>query len=201
MEKRTGLAEIEDYVRQLFDTYNTASLCYHNLEHTRAVAAHTAEIAAHYQLEGDTLFALMAAAWFHDTGHLLGTIAGHEEASVRLMTAFFEDRGAGPAMTAQAASLIRATKMPVHPVTLPEKIIVDADSYHLGTEVFRQTDQLVRQELAARLSKRIDNWYVHTLRFLESHVFYTDYCRALLEEGKQRNIEYVKSLLENNPSS
>ena len=81
-----------------------------------------------------------------------------------------------------------ATKMPVSPTTLSEKIICDADTYHLGTEEFFEQNNLVKLELEARLGITIENWHTSSLLFIQAHHYYTPYCQALLSDGKSRNI-------------
>jgi hypothetical protein len=47
-------------------------------------------------------------------------------------------------------------------------------------------------ELEARLSVQITDKAKKTLQLLESHQFYTAYCRDLLTKGKLANIEFIK---------
>jgi predicted metal-dependent HD superfamily phosphohydrolase len=89
---------------------------------------------------------------------------------------------------------ILATKFPSHPANLLEQIICDADTYHLGTDLFRQTDPLVRKEMAQRFGDMpAVNWKQKTLAFLRQHVFFTDYCQALLNKKKQENIAWFEA--------
>ena len=188
-----ALPSAELYVRKLFARFDKPYLLYHNLEHTERVVEHAREIALHYALPEDALYVVLTAAWFHDTGHLLGNIAEHEELGVRIMQEFLYGKQVVQPIIDKVAKCIMATKMPPQPVTLAEKILCDADTYHLGTEAFLKTDALVWQELELRLEKTIDHKQERSLRFLEEHTFFTDYCRELLEEGKRRNIASLKS--------
>jgi HD superfamily phosphodiesterase len=83
MQTNSLLSEIGSYVERLFRICNKPYLLYHNLDHTLQVVQHTKEIAGHYPLDANSLFSVVAAAWFHDTGHLTGESEGHEERSVR----------------------------------------------------------------------------------------------------------------------
>ena len=41
-------------------------------------------------------------------------------------------------------------------------------------------------------------WNKQTLKLLENHRFYTDYCKDLLSEKKKKNIKGIKKSLEEN---
>ncbi len=187
------LRDIKTYVEGLFLENMCPELLYHNLDHTRQVVLHTEEIALHYQLEENTLFALLAAAWFHDTGQLFGAMAGHEELSVQIMERYLHDKVKAQVVN-EAAQCIMATKMNVKPVSLPQMVLCDADTYHLGTPEFWKTDVRVWQELELRLGRKCDNRIALSIRFLQMHTFYTAYCRQLLDEGKRKNIAELKAL-------
>lgn len=184
--------EIAAYVISLFRQHPVPGLLYHNLEHTCQVVRHSGEIALHYHLTPDEQFIVFAAAWFHDTGHLIGDMKQHEERGCILMRRFLEEKQVPAHMLEKIAGCIMATQYPPHPRSLPEEIICDADTYHFGTSYFKTTDELVRQELEIRLHFRFTSWHRDTLTLLQKHRFFTGYCRQLLEAGKQQNIEYLQ---------
>lgn len=62
--------EIPIYVSAVFYKYIKPELVYHNLEHTIRVVERTLEIVNYYKLGATERFILLAASWFHDTGHL-----------------------------------------------------------------------------------------------------------------------------------
>lgn len=193
METNSLLAGIETHVVKLFTALTKPYLIYHNFTHTRQVVKHAGEIAAYYSLDEEALFVLLAAAWFHDTGQLTGEMYIHEEAGVELMQSFLVSKGVEENIRAMIAKTILATKMPVDPVNLVEKILCDADTWHLGTPDFRAMDALVWQELELRLNKTFDHKAERTLHFLEMHTYHTSYCQQLLDEGKRRNKEQLQS--------
>jgi hypothetical protein len=193
MKTEALLIDVKAYVEGLFLANMNPSLIYHNLDHTRQVVLHTEEIAVHYSLGENTLFALLTAAWFHDTGQLFGDMVGHEELGVQIMQGYLHNKVDANTLN-EAARCIMATKMPPKPLTLTEMILCDADTYHLGTPEFRKMDDLVWQELELRLKKKYNNKIALSLRFLQTHTFYTEYCRQLLDEGKRKNIEQLKAL-------
>lgn len=181
------LVKIEAHVRNLFGIHMQPYLHYHNLTHTEEVVEHTEALCTWYNLAAHNRFIIMAAAWFHDTGQLFGNPEGHEERGAVLMRKFLE--GTVPPLYISAIhQYIMATQMPVHPVNILEKIICDADTWHLGTSDFIAKDAKVWQELEARKGRTFENKAALSLRFMQQHTFYTTYCKQQLSAGKRRNI-------------
>ncbi len=189
------LSEIAEHIQWLFESNKHDHLLYHNLDHTKLVVLHATEIAGYYKLQDPSLFILLSAAWFHDTGQLSGDINVHEETSVQFMKDFFAGKAIDKNMKEAIARCILATKMPVSPASQLEEIICDADTYHLGTEDFHRLDKLVWQELELRMNKAIDNQEEKSLHFLKGHQFFTGYCLHLLTAGKEKNIKILQRLL------
>src|SRR5690349_15368384 len=132
MEISTKLIEIEKIVEELFLVNDKPYLLYHNINHTRNVVMRVQEIAAVYTLNDEDLFVLQAAAWFHDTGHLFSNMAQHEEMSVQIMRIYLGEK-LNEQMLINIGNCILATNIAVKPVSLVEKILCDADTYHFGT--------------------------------------------------------------------
>jgi predicted metal-dependent HD superfamily phosphohydrolase len=193
MQTATLLADVEKHVRDLFLQYQHPYLIYHNLAHTGKVVTRTKEIAEFYKYNDLNKFIVMAAAWFHDTGHLQGDMDAHEQKSVGLMVEYLSSRNVDFNLIGEIGKCIMATKMPVNPVSLSEKIICDADTYHLGTEDFFEQNNLVKLELEARSGKTIENWHASSLVFMKTHHYYTSYCQQVLSEGKKKNIQKLIS--------
>lgn len=191
MDTTTLLANIELHVRTLFKQHQQTYLYYHNLQHTLDVVQHTAEIAAHYKLHPSHQLIVLAAAWFHDTGQLFADYATHELKGKELMEEYLQQQDVPADIISEIGKCIMATKMPVHPVSLLEKIICDADTYHLGTDAFPAQDELVWQEMYARTGISMELRTEKTLAFMRSHQFYTAYCHSRLAEGKAYNIDQL----------
>jgi predicted metal-dependent HD superfamily phosphohydrolase len=183
------LIDTESYVKGLFKQNNQNNLVFHNLEHTETVVERVHEIAAHYQLPQKELLELSIAAWFHDTGHLMTDPSGHEQKSVELMDAFLKSRTDDEELINNVAALIRITKFPPTPQSLPEMIICDADTYHFGLDEFKQTNKAMKKELVLRnMNTMVMDWERNSLELLKKHQFYTAYCIDLLQKGKDKNI-------------
>ena len=190
-EKATG------YVSFLFKEYTNPNLVYHNLSHTLRVVKRTGEIERHYHLSFREKFIVTTAAWFHDIGHLFGEIREHEQKSVDIMQAFLAANGCDHHIINQIAACILVTKFPSNPIGLTEQILCDADTYHLGTNEFLKSDELVKKEMLLR-GLQINDWDVHTLAFLQKHKYFTTYCQELLNNGKLENIRMLQSRINNN---
>jgi hypothetical protein len=80
--------------------------------------------------------------------------------------------------------------MPQSPVNLIEKILCDADLYHLSTEDFKARNSLLKQERESLLGHKIDKkeWRRGNIHFLENHRYFTDYGHERLEPKKQENL-------------
>lgn len=183
------------YVSSIFDEHPEPELLYHNKAHTKAVVDAASQIAHHYQLSEKDFFIVLTAAWFHDTGQLF-TRAEHENKSVELADTFLITHKVDATNIQKIKDCILATRMPQKPTNLLENIICDADLFHLGTTEFSKRNKLMREEYNslhnhAKMNKA--EWRDDTIKLLENHRFHTDYCRFLLDEQQQRNLEKLKS--------
>lgn len=185
-----------DHVLRLFEEMAQPNLTYHNLQHTRNVVERAEEIAAQYELGDNDMLALYVAAWFHDTGHLFTEQMGHEQQSIELMRQFMQEQGVSTDIINKCESCITATEMPQRPASLIEEIICDADTFHFGTKEFIETNKAVKKEYELRgYLHFIQDWTANTIALLERHTYFTNYCKVLLNEGKQENIDRLKKKL------
>lgn len=184
---------IEEHVKSLFAEKFNPSLVFHNLSHTETVVARTKEIAGHYNLSEKELLILFTAAWFHDTGHLVTEPVGHEEKSVEIMKSFMMANMMDEGLINEVEQCILATRMPRNPVNLLQEIICDADTYHFGTKAFKLTNRAAMQEVKLRTGKADKfDFDKKTIEMLQTHQFYTSYCKDLLSRDKQKNIKKQK---------
>jgi predicted metal-dependent HD superfamily phosphohydrolase len=189
--------QAEEKVVELYDTVPHENLLYHNIGHTRKVVDRANEIAAHYELSERDITALNIAAWFHDTGHLFTEPSAHEEKSVALMREWLDGKGDYTELADEIEQAILATKFSTLPVGLVQEIIKDADTYHFGLPDFKKLNKLMKKEMGLRnLDIMVRDWQKNTLTLLESHQFYTSYCKELLEAEKQKNIARIKKKVE-----
>jgi predicted metal-dependent HD superfamily phosphohydrolase len=195
------LDEIKQYVTSFFHTHANDKLIYHNLGHTENVVNAAIEIANHYRLSDLDYFVVVTAAWFHDIGYYTDP-SRHEEKGAEEAAAFLKRQGIDETTIQTVANCIRATKLPQSPATLLEKIVADADLFHLGTSRFTDTNKAMRKEFIELHNIDIskEEWRIKTIRLLESHHYHTDYAQLLLNDAKAKHLEKLREkLAEKNP--
>lgn len=197
MDYNLMFKRVENYVTEMFEQADTSRLPYHNLQHTQSVVNRSQEIAAHYNLVESDMLALFIAAWFHDTGYLTGVPLMHEERSVKLMHEFMKDYSSDEDLLHIIDECIMATKAGVEPRNLLQQILVDADTYNLGTEEFKENNKKVLREYELSghgITK--DEWNRKTLELMENHQFFTSYCKELLGDQKKKNTRKLMKKIE-----
>ena len=194
-EKEQLVIAARNYVTELFSHELKPELVFHDLEHTEEVVEACSRIAENYELNEEDHLVLILAAWFHDTGYLRSDAASHEEESIRIATDFLKLQQADDELIQRVSSCIEATRMPQSPVNLIEKILCDADLYHLSTEDFRAKSQLLKQEQEMLLHHKIDKkeWRKNNMAFLKTHKYFTDYGQQQLEPKKLENLNALKN--------
>lgn len=190
MTNATIYTAAERFVEDLFSQNPNDNLTYHNLEHTKRVVAAANEIAAHTYLTEEQLLTLNLAAWFHDTGYLFTTPAEHEAKSVEIFKGFAEQQHIDEPIVSDVADGIMATKFPVHPKTVVQEILCDADTFHFGTKQFRDSNEAIYEELSNTSPGKFsrEEFDRKTRELLTLHAFHTAYARENLVKGKQKNL-------------
>ncbi|RYF86683.1 MAG: HD domain-containing protein [Chitinophagaceae bacterium] len=184
------LSAARAYVTDIFRHRVKPEFVFHNLEHTEDVVEASSHMADYYQLQEDDRLVLMLAAWFHDTGYSSGVAEGHEDVSQQLVTQFLQSRNVDETTIQRVVSCIKSTRMPQSPVSLIEKILCDADLYHLSTEDFKARNQLLKQERESLMGQKIDKkeWRKSNTEFLTKHQYFTDYGQEVLTPKKFENL-------------
>ncbi len=191
------LEDVKDEITHLFQNAEATALPYHNLIHTTAVVSKASEIGRNYELDDKDFFIIVAAAWFHDSGYLNGSVQDHELRGVAIAENFLQTKGLDLAIIHQIKDCIMATSMPQKPNNLLEQIVCDADLYHFGTKDFKEINKLMKKEVEIRIEKKIskDDWRKSAIALLETHQFHTKYAIKLLEKTKQANLDNLKHKL------
>jgi len=181
------LSAAQDFVTDLLINKLDKSIHFHTLQHTQEVLTASETMADYYHLEDEDRYALMLAAWFHDTGYSGGKAMGHEHVSIDLATKFLNEHKVSQQVINKVIGCINATRLPQTPHTLIEQIICDADLFHLGTSDFKGKNKLLREELndfgSLDLSKK--DWRKKNIEFLSKHTYFTSYAKENLDPLKQ----------------
>ena len=189
------LPEVQAYVTDLLTSKLSESITFHTLQHTQEVVAACERIADHYQLPEQDRLPLYIAAWFHDTGYTSGNARDHESVSIRIAMDFLSQHNAPEDLKKQVEGCINATRMPQNPTTTIERILCDADLFHLGTNDFMAKNKLLRQEFrelsGIDLSKK--EWRKSNIEFLETHNYFTTYGREKLQPAKEIHLIELRS--------
>ncbi|HMO32663.1 MAG TPA: HD domain-containing protein [Lacibacter sp.] len=183
---------MQSLVEELIGNSVAASYPYHNFNHTRYVLEKAVEIATHENCSAADLRLLKAAALWHDTGYI-NVYQGHEAESCLLARKFLPGFGFNEEELAAVCGMIMATQIPQTPRNLLEQILADADLEYLGTdEAETQAGQLLEE--LRRLNPQLDEtaWNRLQISFLESHRFFTRYCREYREPARQDYLHRLK---------
>jgi predicted metal-dependent HD superfamily phosphohydrolase len=182
-----------EYASHHITTKIAPDYAYHNLSHTVYVAKKAAEMAKEMGLDKQQQRILQVAAWFHDTGYA-EKATGHETPGAGLAEEFLRSHDIDPSEIAAVTSCILATRMPQQPVSLPEKILCDADMAHLASGKFIEGAERLRKEWAATRRREFtdEDWVQLNIEFLSEHRYWTVYAQQHLEPGKLETIEKLR---------
>jgi predicted metal-dependent HD superfamily phosphohydrolase len=180
------------YKDHAFDKY-----FFHNLRHTEDVVAAVKDIGVRSDLTDEEIELALVAAWLHDLGYKYGA-DNHEESSARLAEELLERLSVPVKKIKIISSAILATRLPQKPKTLIEKVLCDADLYHLSNKTFQEKSELLREEWKATGFREMTDqeWVQHNIDFMEEHNYHTPYGQTLLDEGKKKNIKRLKKTSE-----
>ena len=175
------LQEARTLVTGLLTNKLSKSIRFHSLQHTQEVVAACEKLAEYHQLSDDDRCAVVVAAWFHDTGYTSGEAKDHESRSVELATEFLNTHAASEEFRNNVIGCINATRIPQSPATTIERIICDADLFHLGTDDFKEKNSLLREEFKEFSGREIPKkeWRKLNIRFLEGHKYQTVYGKRM----------------------
>ncbi len=195
--KKEILKAVESYVTDMLDDQLSKDIQFHTLDHTRSVVDNCRTIADAEKIGEDDRFALLLAAWFHDTGYTSGETEHHEQKSIEIARQFLSAKNVPEETLQKMTGCINATQMPQNPQNELEKIICDADLFHLGADNFKESSKRLRKELGdfnkQDFSKK--EWRQNNIDFLKGHTFFTPFGKEMLQPVQD---EHLRSLMEKN---
>jgi len=185
------------YALHRLETELSPKYYYHDLTHTRDDVVVSAELLASMEgIQGENLYLLRTAAWFHDLG-FVEQPPFHELISARIAVSVLPEFGYTPRQVEVVRWAIFATIIPQEPRTLLERILTDADLNVLGRPDFLARNANLRHELTCFGIVFSDvDWYSRQLTFLENHNFFTESARTLYDAQKTMNIAALKNTLQ-----
>ena len=105
------LQEAQTLVTALLPNKLSKSIKFHTLLHTQEVVTACQKLADYHQLGDDDRFALILAAWFHDTGYTGGEAKDHESVSINLVTEFLTAHSISGDVKDKVIGCINATRV------------------------------------------------------------------------------------------
>nr|WP_314896019.1 Pycsar system effector family protein [uncultured Flavobacterium sp.] len=190
----TLIDQAQDFVFNLLKDKLSVLYTYHNFNHTLGVVNAVNTLSDSENLNPSDKEILLIAAWFHDTGYINGC-ANHEDLSSVIAADFLKEKGKSDDYIKKVSSLIKATRKDSVPQTLFEKIIKDADYYHLFSEDYALACEFLRTEWENTEQKLFTDkdWAIENRDFLvNKHHFYTDYALKNWQPLKEKNIKKVQ---------
>lgn len=187
--QQVRMLDVEDYALDLLEARLPENLYYHNVKHTLDVYTQVELIGRSEGVSDEELLLLRTAALFHDIGHIVD-YQTHEEMGVKICSESLPRFFYSNAQIKLICSLIMATKMPVHPSTLLEGIICDADCDYLGRSDYIPVANKLYEELRERgLAGNLSDWVDQQIEFLKKHQYYTNTARRLRDSNKQSQLQ------------
>ncbi|MEJ7741759.1 MAG: hypothetical protein WKF73_03920 [Nocardioidaceae bacterium] len=132
------IKETESFISKYMRKHDNPELLFHNLSQTQNIVSVANQLAQHYALKDQDLFIVRAAAWFLYVGYYKNT-QQPEEAAIKMAEEFFRNAGVELQAIESIKKCILSTKATTTPDTLLAKIICDANSFYIGTEIIFPT--------------------------------------------------------------
>jgi Family of unknown function (DUF5706) len=184
-------------VKELLAEQPDSQLYFHNETHVKQV-----QKAAKYLSEAATLNiedneSLQLAAALHAAGHLGGE-EKYWEKSIDYASKFLKVNGVNGTVGATVKKLILALDPNQKPMSMLEKIFIDAHNSYYGEGQFMERLSRLHKEQEAFSKKRIDEatWLKAMLEQVKNHTFYTSQAARLFGKKKSKNIKELKKSLQ-----
>ncbi len=183
----------KEYVADFVADHFTENICYHNIDHTLEVVDAVEYIGKKCQISEGELEVVLVAAWFHDTGYYLGC-ENHEKASAQIARDFLQKLGVDQDFIDSVVKCVLATKVPQTPNSLLEKIICDADLFHLATEKFFEKSELLWKEFSyTNENMTPESWLNQSKKFVEAHRYHTKFGKEKLSPQLKKNLKLLNT--------
>ncbi|MCF4101530.1 HD domain-containing protein [Gillisia sp. M10.2A] len=187
------VAQTQEYCIDFLNNSRCKSLPFHSVQHTQDVYKYVKTIANYEEVFGADLEPILIAALFHDTG-MAETYKDHEDKSVVFAMDYLEKHNYPKDKMEIVKSCIMATKMPQNPKNQAEKIICDADLYHLGLESYIFRNERLRAEWEQFFNRQYsdEEWFAINVEFLENQKYHTWFGKTVLRNRKDLNCKMLK---------
>ena len=182
-----------NYIKNLMSSSLPRGLLFHNIQHTMEVVQASYIIGSETLKNEQQIVEIMLAACFHDSG-FIHCYSDHETASAHIAEQFLRSKELDSAKVERISQLILSTQLQVAPQNMSEKILKDADMFHLSKSNYIDYMSKLRQEWSIVLKKEYAEleWLQLNYSFLKKHKYHTDYANKYLQPKKEKNIKMLK---------
>jgi uncharacterized protein len=157
---------------------------YHGWLHTKSFYDAVCYIAVLENVGADVLSKLKVASLYHDRGYTTGIEEEHEYKSTDICRQELPLFGFSDTDTYDVCRLIMSTAVGYKSVSIPEKIMRDADLEYIGRDYYPYVAELLRME-KGNIHHSV--WKVEQIAFLEKHKFLTNSAQLLFDKQKEIN--------------
>jgi uncharacterized protein len=170
-------------------------LFYHGFEHVENVLDAAREIGESEYLSPPEWDILNTAILLHDSG-FMHVYKNHEEEGCAIAEKLLPNYKYSRESIEIVKGIIMATKIPQRPKNKLERIIADADLFHLGSDNFAEVSEKLYLELSGfDLIADKTVWLRSQISFLDQHIYFTEYCRTHKGLKKEANLELLREQL------
>jgi predicted metal-dependent HD superfamily phosphohydrolase len=184
---------VSNYVKIFLEENLSDQIKFHTIEHTKMVVEAVKEIGTYEHLSETEMETVIISAWFHDCGYAK-TYIRHEDESKKIAKNFLENLGCELNFIDTVLNCIDATKYPQNPLCLVEKVLCDADMYHLTSPNYAKYEKTLRQEFEKYLGLIYtdEEWEIKNCNFFREHIYHTEYGQKILSRFKEVNLQIMK---------
>lgn len=188
--------DIQEFILDKLESELPGFLYYHNVKHTVDVVTEVELIGWAEGLDDDGILLLKTAALFHDAGHTI-SYDGHEFHGTELVKEYLPRFGYTDEQIEKISAIIMSTQLPPQPKDIYQEIICDADLDYLGRSDMIPVSNMLYKELKEQDKiGTFNDWNKLQLKFISGHSYFTHTARSLREVNKQKQIERIKKLIE-----
>jgi class 3 adenylate cyclase len=194
--KLIQFTDIQEMILDRLEKELPRYLYYHNVKHTVDVVTEVELIGWAEGLDDEGILLLKTAALFHDAGHIVG-YDEHEYHGTELARKLLPGYGYLEEQIEKICQIIMATKLPPQPQDIYQEIICDADLDYLGRSDMIPVSNTLYKELSEQKKiGSLNDWNKLQIKFISAHTYFTSTARSLREVNKQKQIERIKKLID-----
>lgn len=190
-----GYLKLRRKALEILNSQLPPDLYYHDVEHTLDVLNVVNQYIKRIKIDTTSAYLLKIAGLLHDIGFTAVRI-NHEEKGAEMAEELMFECGFSTESIKIVQGLIRATKIPQTPKTELEKILCDSDLDYLGRKDFYDISNKLYKELRASslVSNEIE-WNKLQIKFLEAHIYHTEFAKKNRQPKKEKRISEIKELI------